>query len=134
MSICRDMAFPAYARQAGQAGADIMLTPSYDFPKSNAPSDTGRAIENGFTNIRPTYNGVSYAIDPYGRILGQMDSAEGGSGIMLVDVPTNGTGTLYTRWGDWFGWLSVAMIALLAVVALVHAPRRKTQFGAQNGR
>jgi apolipoprotein N-acyltransferase len=124
LSICRDMAFPSYARQAGQAGADIMLTPSYDFPKSNAPSDTGRAIENGFTNIRPTYNGVSYAIDPYGRILGQMDSGEGGSGIMLVEVSRGGIDTLYARWGDWFGWLNLAVTILLVCVAVFWRPAK----------
>ena len=57
ISICRDMSFPAFARQAGRAGADIMFTPSYDFPKSTSTSDSGRAIENGFTLVRPTYNG-----------------------------------------------------------------------------
>ncbi|MCP4384557.1 MAG: hypothetical protein GY798_24620 [Hyphomicrobiales bacterium] len=122
LSICRDMAFPAFARQAGQAGADIMLTPSYDFPRSTGPSDRGRSVENGFTNIRPTYNGVSYAADPYGRILARMDSGDGGSGIMFVDVPTRGVDTLYARWGDWFGWLNVAGLLAFGGLSLLRRP------------
>ncbi|WP_411891680.1 nitrilase-related carbon-nitrogen hydrolase [Yoonia sp. SDW83-1] len=119
VSVCRDMTFPAFARQAGLAGADIMLVPSYDFPKSTGPSDNERTIENGFTMIRPTNNGVSFAADPYGRILARMDSAHGGTGIMFVDVLTIGVDTLYSRWGDWFGWLNVVLLAGLIGTALL---------------
>lgn len=119
ISICRDMSFPNYARQAGQAGATIMLTPSYDFPKSYRPWDFARAIENGFTMVRPVYNGFSYASDPNGRILADMDSEDGGSGLIFADVPVMGRETLFTRWGDWFGWLSIAGTgALLAFMLL----------------
>ncbi len=100
-----------------------MLTPSYDFPRSTSPSDGARAIENGFAMIRPTYNGVSFAADPMGRILTQMDSADGGSGIMFVDVPTRGVATLYARWGDWFGWLNVGLLTALICVAILRGHR-----------
>ncbi len=48
VSICRDMSFPAYARQAGEQQVDILLDPSYDVPKSTGPMYSLRAIENGF--------------------------------------------------------------------------------------
>ncbi len=119
VSICRDMSFPAFARQAGRMGADIMLTPSYDFPASRGLSDSGRAIDTGFTHVRPTYNGISYAMDPYGRVLARMASADGGNGIMYAELPTRGARTLYARFGDWFGWLTVAALAFFAVRAVV---------------
>jgi apolipoprotein N-acyltransferase len=115
VSICRDMNFPAYARQAGKDSADIMLTPAYDFPKSTAPSDYARAVECGFSLVRPTYNGVSYAVDPYGRILARMDSEQDGSGIMYAEVPTQGVRTMYAKFGDLFAWLNVLLLSVFAV-------------------
>lgn len=115
VSICRDMNFPAYARQAAKSSTDIMLTPAYDFPKCTAPFDYARAIECGFSLVRPTYNGVSYAVDPYGRILTQVDSDEGGSGITYAEVPTQGVQTMYARFGDLFAWLNVLSLSVFAV-------------------
>lgn len=118
VSTCRDMSFPRYARQAGESGADIMLTPSYDFPRSTGMSDSGRALDTGFTHVRPTYNGVSYVMDPYGRVLGRMDSADGGDGILYADVPVRGAKTLYVKFGDWFGWLNLAALLFFSGAAI----------------
>ena len=118
LAICRDMSFPDFARQAGQAGADIMLTGSHEFPKGLTINDPHRAIENGFTHIRPTYDGITYAMDPYGRLLGQMNRGTGVAGIMYVDVPTKGVRTLYARYGDWLGWLSCGLVVLFAIAAI----------------
>jgi len=59
-------------RKAGKKKVDIMLNPSYDIPKSTGPSNSLRAIESGFSLIRPVYNGYSYAVDYNGRILAYM--------------------------------------------------------------
>jgi apolipoprotein N-acyltransferase len=119
VSICRDMSFPRFGLQAGRAGADLMLTGSHEFPKGITLNDPYRAVENGFTHIRPTYDGITYAMDPYGRVLGRMDRGIGEPGIMYVDVPTQGVRTLYARFGDWLGWLSVGLVVLLALAAVV---------------
>ena len=119
LAICRDMSFPDFARQAGRAGADIMLTGSHEFPKGITLNDPYRAIENGFTHIRPTYDGITYAMDPYGHVLAQMHRGTGVPGIMYVDVPMKGVRTLYGRFGDWLGWLSCGLVVLFAVLAIV---------------
>ncbi|WP_161594522.1 carbon-nitrogen hydrolase family protein [Marimonas lutisalis] len=119
LSICRDMSFPDFARQAGNAGADIMLTGSHEFPKGITLNDPYRAVENGFTHIRPTYDGITYAIDPYGHVLAQMNLGTGKPGIMYVDVPTKGARTLYARFGDWLGWVSMALVVLFAAGAVL---------------
>jgi len=108
VSICRDMSFPPYARQAGEQQVDIMLDPSYDAPKSGGPIYYLRAIENGFSMVRPTYNGYSYAIDYNGNLLASMDSDETETGIMYADVPTQGVNTLYSTIGDILGWICLA--------------------------
>jgi len=125
VAICRDMTFPRFALQAGHAGADIMFTGSHEFPKGITLNDPYRAVENGFTHIRPTYDGITYAMDPYGRVLAQMDRGVGEAGIMMVDVPTQGVRTIYARFGDWLGWLSVGLVVLLGAAALLVGDKRR---------
>jgi apolipoprotein N-acyltransferase len=113
ISICRDMAFPSYLKQAARAHVDIMLSPSYDWPKSPAAWYLTSTIENGFSFVRPTYNGYSYAADYHGNELTHMDSDQTEDGIMYSDIPVQGTKVLYPIIGDLFGWLCVAVMVLL---------------------
>jgi apolipoprotein N-acyltransferase len=124
VSICRDMEFSSYARQAGQKDVDIMLNPSLDYPKSEGPMNSLRAIENGFSLVRPVYNGYSYAVDYNGRVVAHMDSDETETGIMYADVPTKGVKTIYTTIGNLLGWLCV--LGLLGCIALTIILPRKT--------
>ena len=115
VSICRDMNFPSYIRQAAQQHVDIMLNPSYDNPKGLSPGYYQRSIEFGFSTIRPTYNGISHAEDYHGRILAQMDSDETDSGILYALVPVKGIKTLYGKTGDWLGWLSLILLIAFSI-------------------
>ena len=117
IATCRDMSFPSYIRQAGQKRVDLMLGPSYDFPKSVSPLYYLRAIENGFSFVRSTYNGISYAIDYNGHVLAMMDSEQSQDGMMIVAIPIKGIRTFYSRWGDWFGWSCVLGALLCAIYA-----------------
>jgi apolipoprotein N-acyltransferase len=108
IAICRDMGFPSYIKQAARDHVDIMLAPSYDWPKSPVPWYISNTIENGFSIVRPTYNGHTYAADYNGNVLAHMDSDETEDGLMYVDVPTRGFRTLYPIVGDLLGWLCVA--------------------------
>jgi apolipoprotein N-acyltransferase len=116
ISICRDMSFPPYIRQAGKKNVDIMLSPSYDFPKSTSRLYSLRSIENGFSFVRPVYNGISFAVDYNGKLLAQMDSDKTGDGILYANVPTRGIQTIYSIIGDLLGWLCV--LVFLAFVAM----------------
>lgn len=119
------MEFVKYIRQAGRAGVDIMLSPSYEWPRSTSsiPSPVYmRAIENGFSFLRPTYHGVTFAVDYSGNILAKMRSD---SDIMYAEVPTRGTATLYTRVGDLLGWICLLGLAGLIVLHVARAIRRK---------
>jgi len=108
ISICRDMEFPHYMRQAGRANVDIMLSPSYEWPKGLVINSVYmRTIENGFSLVRPTQEGITVAVDFNGNILNQMDSADPGDGIMYADVPTQGVNTIYPNIGDLLGWICV---------------------------
>ncbi|UCH11053.1 MAG: hypothetical protein JSU61_03950, partial [Fidelibacterota bacterium] len=110
VSICRDLSFSAYARQGGEQQVDIMLNPSYDVPKSKGPLYSLRTIENGYSIVRPVYNGYSYTVDHNGKLLADMDSDNTDTGIMYADVPTKGVNTIYTAIGDLLGWICVAVL------------------------
>lgn len=113
ISICRDMAFPSYLRQAAKDNVDIMLSPSYDWPKSPSAWYLTSTIENGFSFVRPTYNGYSYAADYNGNELVHMDSDQTEEGIMYSYIPIKGIKVLYPTLGDLLGWLSVIIMFIL---------------------
>ncbi len=113
ISICRDMGFPSFLRQAPKDNVDIMLSPSYDWPKSPTAWYLTSTIENGFSFVRPTYNGYSYAADYHGKELAHMDSDQTEEGIMYSDIPVKGIKVLYPILGDLLGWLSVIMMFVL---------------------
>jgi apolipoprotein N-acyltransferase len=126
ISICRDMEFPQYMRQAGKAGVDIMLSPAYEWPKGLVVHSVYmRALENGFSLVRPTYNGITIAEDFNGRIISQMDSAETDDGIVYAEVPIQGINTIYTTLGDLLGWLTVLGLGTIIVIAVISRVSRK---------
>ena len=124
ISICRDMAFSPFMRQAAQDNVDIMLSPSYDWPKSPVPWYLLSTVENGFSFVRPTYNGFTYAADYHGNVLATMDSDETEDGIMYADVPTKGVKTLYPHIGDIFGWICVLGLLGLIVFSIINRKKK----------
>jgi len=127
--ICYDADFPELVRQAGQAGADILLVPSKDWQSvsaQHARMATFRAIEDGLWVVRPVLSGVSGVIDPYGQVQAQTDSFSGGEPTATAVIVSRSTPTLYVRFGDWFAYLCLAALVALAGWALV----RRYAFGA----
>jgi apolipoprotein N-acyltransferase len=118
--ICFDGDFPQLLAQAGALGADVMLDPSNDW-RAIDPWHTQmvsfRAIEQGFNLIRQTSLGLSAAYDYQGRRLSAMDHYETADYAMVSQVPTRGTGTIYSRLGDWFAWVCMAGLVLLVIVS-----------------
>jgi apolipoprotein N-acyltransferase len=114
--ICFDADFPALVRQAGQAGADILLVPANDWQPvhvMHARAATFRAIENGVSLVRATGNGISIAVDDVGQELATADYYATDKLTMVADVPTHGLGALYPRLGDSFAYLCIAGLVLL---------------------
>lgn len=119
--ICYDMDFDSIVRQAGRAGADLMLVPASDWedimPLHQQMAEF-RAIENGAALFRITRWGSSGAVDPYGRPLARMDDFRAEDNVMVAQVPVKaGVRTAYARIGNAFAWLCVA--ALAGCLALV---------------
>ena len=70
--ICFDADFPGTIRQAGQAGADMLLVPGNDWraiDPYHTQMATFRAIENGFSLVRQASNGLAMTVDYEGNVL-----------------------------------------------------------------
>jgi len=103
--ICYDMDFPGFVRRAGQAGADLMLVPARDWKEVNllhSQMAVFRAIENGFSLVRSTDQGVSVACDYQGQILARLDQLTTKERFMIADIPIRGVTTIYSRIGVLF--------------------------------
>lgn len=127
-AICWDMEYPAVLRQAGRAGAGLLLAPSSDWPEItpiHAHMAVFRAVENGFSLVRQTDYGLSLATDPYGRVLAQMDHYAATDRTLVAQVPVQPARTLYAAGGHWFGWVAVAGFAVSLVLIPVGARRRR---------
>ena len=106
-AICYDMDSPSLIRQAGRAGADLTLVPAHDtgITTIHTPMAAFRAIENGFSMVRATGEGVSAAYDYQGRVLATTNSFTSPEAAMVAHVPTLGTRTIYSVIGDLFALL-----------------------------
>lgn len=118
ISICRDMSFSPYDRQAGKKHVDIMLSSAFDFPRGKGHRYLMRAIENGFSFVRLTYNGVTFTADYHGSILASKDYFGTSNEIMYADVPIKGKKTIYSIIGDVFAWLCVLGLGAFVVLSI----------------
>lgn len=70
-------------------------------------------LENGFTVVHSSRDGVLSVSDRYGRFGGAIPSDSAPVATLLVAAPlAPGAPTPYALLGDWFGWLCVAACAM----------------------
>jgi apolipoprotein N-acyltransferase len=74
-----------------------------------------RAVEEGLPLLRAANNGITAAIDPYGRVLSRLDLDA--IGVLDVPLPTALSPTLYSRMGD-EGFGILLIIAVVVSLAL----------------
>jgi len=120
--ICYDMDFVPYMRQAGLAQVGLVLAPANDWlAVENDHTDISvyRAVENGFSMMRPDAKGISLAVDALGRELarGQFYSTDRLDVVAMMPVQT--VPTLYSRVGDVFAWLAIAALVGIVVRGIV---------------
>ena len=132
-AICNDMHFMPLLRQAGQMGVDILISPYHDvhpFETEDAVVATYRAIENGFSLVRPTGAGFSTVVDYEGHMLGSQNYFTSADGIMITSAPTHGVRTIYSRIGDLFAYLCAAGLVFLSAWAFIHRKESKAAVDA----
>jgi apolipoprotein N-acyltransferase len=136
LAICKDMHFAAFGREYGLRHAAVMLVPAWDFAYLDgwleARTTVFRGIENGYSIVRASREGLLTVSDPYGRILAEAPSSELPGRALLATVTATGpVPTLSTRIGNLFGWISVAAAVLF--LALGRTLRRKSPPRASEG-
>jgi apolipoprotein N-acyltransferase len=121
--LCCDLDYPYVIRQASRKGVEILLVPSYEPTTAQITAHSRmasfRAIENGVSIFRPTSQGISLAIDPYGRTLASMDATRVSERVFVVQVPNHRVTTVYSVVGELFGWLALAGFVFIAGWAIV---------------
>jgi len=123
--ICFDDCYPGFVRGAGAITSrqfkdtEILLIPSWDWSAvKSAHSDlTGfRAIENGESVVKVTYDGISTATDHLGRVIKRFDSKDTGfDTVQFADVPVKCVHTVYSQYGTFID----AFWFLLGVVTVI---------------
>ena len=116
VAICMDLDHPGLIRGAGLREADILLAPSADWREIDpihSRMAAFRAVENGFSLIRSTHEGLSAAFDYEGRTLAAADYFTSHAAPLVSYVPAKGVRTVYSAVGDVFAWLCAAALVLL---------------------
>jgi len=119
--ICWDADYPTIIQQTGQNGVGLLLVPSSDWfeiDPLHGHMAVFRAIENGMSLVRQTDQGLSIAVDAYGRVLAQTDFFGSTDRTMVAQVPVKHVATIYTAFGRWFEWLCLIGFIILVARAL----------------
>lgn len=120
VTICKDLDFPALARQYGQKKADLLLVPALDFDTDgwlHSRHALLRGIENGIPIARNGSKGLLTLSDSSGRVTTQVAAPSGADVTLLGDIHPGIHTTLYTKWGDWFAWVC-GLLTLVGLGAL----------------
>ena len=124
--ICYDTDYIPYIHQAAWAQVGLLLAPANDWPAikyDHTHEAVYRAVENGFSMMRPDAKGVSLAVDPFGRELASADYYTTDRLDLVAMMPVQAVPTLYSRIGDVFAWLAIAALVGLVARAIVGRPR-----------
>jgi len=116
--ICYEAIYPGEIREFANRGANLLINISNDgwFGKSAAAEQhlrmaRVRAVENRRWLLRVTNNGITAAVDPYGRTYSSIPRDVRGAADLPYDFRTDLTS--YTQMGDWFAWLCVIVSVIL---------------------
>lgn len=122
--ICYESIFGDEVRQLARDGAQVLINLSDDgwYGDTSAPFQhmnmaRMRAIENRRWVVRDTNNGITAAIDPYGRMIDSAPRHQRLGATLHFDFESEQT--IYTRFGDWFAWLCAALTLVLVILSAV---------------
>jgi len=112
LAVCKDMHFAALGRAYGKLQACVMLVPAWDFAYLDAwleaRTTVARGVENGYSVVRSSREGLLTVSDAYGRVLAERKSGAMPGSLLLAKMKIGDrVPTLYTHIGDLFGWICV---------------------------
>ena len=108
---------------------DILFVPSWDWSSvasAHTKSAEFRALENGYALLKPTYDGLSAAVDRYGRELFLSSTDDSGyDSVRCVDIPVAGEQTFYARYGNAIDLVFASSGLVLVFLGILGPLRRK---------
>jgi len=124
LAVCKDLDYPALARDYANSGAGLLLVPALDVDRDgwlHGRMAVVRGVESGTSVVRTAGHGRLNSSDAYGRVGADVTTASGVS-TAVATVRSGPTGTLYDRLGDWFAWLCLAATMVLIPLAARRRP------------
>ncbi len=119
--VCYEAIFPDLCREFVVRGAQVLANVTNDGwfgrllgAQQHAELAVMRAVENGVPMVRSANNGISFIVDPFGRVLKRTRLFT--QDVLVGDVPAARGPTLYRRFGDWFVGLSLVVLVGVLVV------------------
>lgn len=115
--------------QAGRAHVDVMLQPSWTWPplsQAHLVLDRHRSIEHGFNTFRCCRQGVSAAIDGWGRVIATAADPPGATEHrpFIADLPARRVPTAYSVIMDAFAWVAGFLLTVIVLFAVCAPPPR----------
>ncbi|MDO4491627.1 MAG: nitrilase-related carbon-nitrogen hydrolase [Lachnospiraceae bacterium] len=127
-AICFDDLYVSYIHGFGAEtnehfrDTELLFIPSWDWHSvENAHSDASefRAVENGFSLVKPSYDGISTAVDPYGRVIRRFDTEDTGfDTVQLAEIPVMRVHTFYSEYGTFIDLLFLCMGLLMILIRI----------------
>ncbi len=132
VAICFESIFPGVARALVQGGADLLAVVTNDAwfdgtagPAQHAAHAVFRAVEQGRWLVRAANTGLSFVVDPAGRIRARVPQGE--EAVLVASVGTGGPLTPYARYGDSLLLAAVVLAGAGAVPRLAASARALLQ-------
>jgi len=104
--ICFEAIFPDLAREFCARGANLLVVVTNDgwfgtLPGAHQHAELAvmRTVENGVPMVRSANNGISFIVDPYGRVIKKTTLFT--QDVLIGQVPQARGLTFYRRFGDW---------------------------------
>ena len=134
--ICFEAIFPDLTREFTRRGSQLLAVVTNDGwfgrlvgAQQHAELAVLRTVENGVPMIRSANNGISFIVDPYGRILKQTPLFV--QAILAGQVPQPLAPTLYRRYGDWF--MPACLLGLIAGLIVLRIRTRPSSQPKETG-
>ena len=128
--ICFESHFGELSRQYVRNGADVLIEMTNDGYLGPTPvlrqhlaNAVFRAVETNRPVLRVTNVGITAYINERGQVIDPAPPYTEGTRVWSV-ARSDGSQTLYVRWGDWFAWVCVIVTLGLVVFGLRRKPER----------
>ncbi len=128
--ICFEAIFPDLARQFCTRGANLLVVVTNDgwfgtLPGAHQHAELAvmRTVENGVPMVRSANNGISFIVDPYGRVVKKTKLFI--QDVLIGQVPQAIGPTFYRRFGDWT--LIIYPIGILLGLVMQQRGRRRVR-------